>query len=381
MKFNAHWPSIPALSLFVALVLTLSACSKEAPAPTPVRAVRTLTLTETGGVMEREFSADIRARTESRLGFRVPGKVSRRLVELGQSVRAGQVLAQLDPQDLRLQQDAARAGLASAEANAAQAASDLKRFTDLKAQGFISDAELERRATAQKAADATLRQARAQAGVQGNQASYAALVADASGVITSVDLEPGQVVNAGTPVLTLAQDGPRDAVFAVPEDLGQTVKPLVGKTGAIKVRRWGSSEWVPATIRELAAAADPQTRTYLVKADVGRAGFDLGQSASVAFNTPLRSTGGVRVPLHALTERNGQSVLWLLDAPSMTVKPQPVVTADVTGNVVLVVKGVSPGQEVVTAGAHTLNPGQKVRRYQPAGPEGAGSAASPSTKS
>jgi multidrug efflux system membrane fusion protein len=364
MKLNLRSLSAPVWALAAVAVVVLAACSKEQVAPTPVRAVRTLVVSETGGVLEREFAAEVRARTESRLGFRVPGKVSRRLVELGQAVRTGQVLAQLDPQDLRLQQDAARAGLAAAEANATQANADLKRFTELKAQGFISAAELDRHVTAQKSADASLRQARAQAGVQSNQTSYAALVADASGVITSVDLEPGQVVNAGVPVLTLAQDGARDALFAVPEDLGQATRALVGKAGAIKVRRWGTSEWVPATIRELAAATDPVTRTYQVKADVGKAGFELGQTASVTFNTPVRVTGGVRVPLHALSEKDGQSVVWVLDGASMTVKPAPVITGDITGNVVLIAKGLTPGQEIVTAGAHTLSPGQKVRRYQ-----------------
>ncbi|MFT3856652.1 MAG: efflux RND transporter periplasmic adaptor subunit [Aquabacterium sp.] len=376
MKNNAHRTSttaaLAALSA-IAGALLLGGCSKQEAQPEPVRAVRTITVTETGGVLEREFSADIRARTESRLGFRVPGKVSRRLVELGQAVRAGQVLGQLDPQDLRLQQDAAKAGLAAAEANALQATSDLKRFTELKSQGFISEAELERRATAQRAAEAQLRQARAQAGVQGNQTSYAALTADAPGVITSVDLEPGQVVSAGLPVLTLAHDGPRDAVFSVPEDLGATVRPLVGKPGAIKVRRWGSTEWVPATVREVAAAADPITRTFLVKADVGHVpGFELGQSASVAFSTPLKVSGGVRVPLQALSEQGGRSAVWVLDPASMTVKPQQVATADITGNVVLVVRGLSVGQEIVTAGAHTLSPGQKVRRYVSAGAAASG---------
>ncbi|KGM39332.1 RND transporter [Aquabacterium sp. NJ1] len=366
MKLNAHRVPTGLVLLSTALVLALGGCSKEPPAPTPERAVRTLMVSETGGVLEREFSADIRARTESRLGFRVPGKVARRLVELGQAVRAGQVLGQLDPQDLRLQQDAARAGLAAAEANATQAAADLKRFKELKAQGFISEAELERHNTMATTAEASLRQARAQAGVQSNQTSYAALVADAAGVITSVDMEPGQVVNAGMPVLTLAHDGPRDAVFAVPEDLGQAVRGLVGKKDAIKVRRWGSNDWVPATVREVAAAADPATRTFLAKADVGKAGFELGQSASVAFNTPVRVAGGVRIPLYALAERDGKSIVWVLDAQSMTVKPTPVVTGDVTGNVILIAKGLAPGQEIVTAGVHALNPGQKVHRYQPA---------------
>lgn len=365
----------PRVGLCLALVLVLTACHKAPPEAAPVRAVRTLVVSETGGVHEREFAAEIRARTESRLGFRVSGKVSRRLVELGQPVRAGQVLAQLDPDDLKLQQDAARAGLAAAEANATQAASDLKRFTELKAQGFISEAELERHNTTYKSAEAQLRQARAQAGVQGNQTSYAALVADAPGVITQVDLEPGQVVAAGQPVLTLAHDGPRDAVFSVPEDMGRFVRTLVGKSNAVQVRHWAASEWGKGTIREVAAAADPATRTFLVKADVGGAGYELGQSASIAFDTPVRVSTGVRIPLQGLVERDGRSVVWVLDTKSMTVQPQPVVTGDVLGNVVLVAKGLQPGQEIVTAGVHVLNPGQKVRRYQEPGSAAAQKAA------
>ena len=321
-------------------------------------------LSGTGGTLEREFSADIHARTESRLGFRVPGKVTRRLVELGQTVREGQILAQLDPQDLQLGQEAARAGVAAAEANAAQASADLKRFTELKAQGFISAAELDRHVTMAKAAESALRQAKAQAGVQGNQAAYAALTAPSSGVITAVDVEQGQVVGAGQPVLMLAHDGPRDAVFAVPENMAKLIRPLVGKKDAIKVKAWGSDAWVSASIREMAAAADPISRTFLAKADVGLQGFELGQTASVSLVGPVHAKAGVRVPVEAVAERDGKSVVWVLDAKQYTVQPQPVVTGDVTGDVVLIVQGLKPGQEIVTAGAHVLSPGQKVRRYQ-----------------
>ena len=359
-----RWSKAPYYVLLPLAAALLVGCGKKPVAEPPVRSVRTLVLAETGGVLEREFAAEIRARTESRLGFRVGGKVNRRLVELGQTVTRGQVLAQLDPQDLQLGQEAARAGLAAAEAQAAQAAANFKRFVELKSQGFISAAELERHDTMNKSAQATLRQARAQAGVQGNQTSYAALTADAPGVITGVDLEPGMVVGAGMPVLTLAHDGPRDAVFSVPEDMGPTVRSLMGKPGALKARRWGTQNWVPVTVREVAAATDPLTRTYLVKADVGRAGFDLGQTATVVLNAPVRAAGGVRVPVNALAERGGKSVLWVLDGKAMTVNPVPVTTKDITGNVILVSQGIQPGQEIVTAGVHVLTPGQKVRRYQ-----------------
>ena len=359
-----RWSKAPYYVLLPLAAALLVGCGKKPVAEPPVRSVRTLVLAETGGVLEREFAAEIRARTESRLGFRVGGQANRRLVELGQTVTRGQVLAQLDPQDLQLGQEAARAGLAAAEAQAAQAAANYKRFVELKSQGFISAAELERHDTMNKSAQATLRQARAQAGVQGNQPSYAALTADAPGVITGVDLEPGMVVGAGMPVLTLAHDGPRDAVFSVPEDMAPTVRSLMGKPGALKARRWGTQNWVPVTVREVAAATDPLTRTYLVKADVGRAGFDLGQTATVVLNAPVRAAGGVRVPVNALAERGGKSVLWVLDGKAMTVNPVPVTTKDITGNVILVSQGIQPGQEIVTAGVHVLTPGQKVRRYQ-----------------
>ncbi|WP_286742470.1 efflux RND transporter periplasmic adaptor subunit, partial [Aquabacterium sp. UBA2148] len=190
----------PLVAILLVSAVFLSACGKQAEQVAPIRAVRTMVLTDGGASLQREFSADIRARTESRLSFRVGGKVTQRAVELGQRVKAGQLLAQVDPQDLRLGADAAKAALSAAEAQAGQASADLARFKELRSQGFISEAELERHSTAERAAQASLRQARAQAGVQLNQAGYASLTAGAAGVITAVDVEPGQVVGAGQPV-------------------------------------------------------------------------------------------------------------------------------------------------------------------------------------
>jgi len=166
--------------------------------------------------------------------------------------------------------------------------------------------------------------------------------------------------------LTLAQDGPRDAIFSVPEDMAPTMRALLGKRGAVKVRRWGTQEWLPATVREVAAAADALTRTFLVKADVGQGAYELGQTATVALSTPVRFAAGLRMPLQALVELDGRSAVWVLDGSSMTVKPQPVITADVSGNVIVVAQGLKPGQEIVTAGVHVLKPGQKVKRYETA---------------
>ena len=358
--------SIHAFSLAVVAALALAACSKPVPAVDPIRAVKTMTVGADSAGGSAEYAGEIRARTESRLGFRVGGKIVRRSADLGDSVKRGQVLAQLDPQDLKLGQDAARAAMSAAQANVDQSAADFTRFKELRDQGFISSADLERRDTTLKAARAQLDQAKAQTSVQSNQAAYAALVADASGVITSVDADAGTVVAAGTPVLRLAHDGPRDVVFSVPEDKVNFIKSLGAQPGSFKVRLWGAAgEPINASLREIAAAADPVTRTFLVKIDIGgapSANVRLGQTASVTVELP-KTDGIVKLPLSALKEEQGRSVVWLLDKASMTVKTQTVQVAGADGNEAVIAGGLSVGQTVVTAGVHVLSPGQKVKLY------------------
>jgi multidrug efflux system membrane fusion protein len=345
------------------VAVTLAACSRPAPEPEPLRAVRTMTVGTAAASSSHEYAAEVKARTESRIGFRVGGKLLARDVELGNAVRAGQRLARLDPRDLQLGQLGAQAVLSSAEASLGQAEADFRRYTELRDQGFISSAELERRETTLKSARAQVAQARAQAGVQGNQAAYATLVADVGGVVTAIEAEPGQVVAAGQPVLRLAHDGPRDVVFSVPEDRAALVRALLGREGALQVTLWGSDAQLPATVRELAAATDATTRTLLVKADLGRAPVVLGQTATVTIALP-RDTAAIKLPLTALFESGGQTAVWRLDAASMTVKPQPVQVAGAEGNLVLIASGLAPGEEVVTAGVHVLTAGQAVRRYE-----------------
>jgi membrane fusion protein, multidrug efflux system len=353
--------------VWLAPLVLLAACSRPAPLPEPVRAVRTITVGAEAAGSTVEFAAEVRARTESRLGFRVGGKLVKRNADVGDSVRKGQVLASLDPQDLRLAQDASSAALQAARVNAEQAASDLKRARELRAQGFISDAELDRRDNAAKAAQAQWDQAKAQASVQGNQARYGDLVADVSGVVTAVDAEPGAVLAAGAAVLRLAHDGPRDVVFAVPEQDVSALRALTGKAGAVKVRLWGGTALLPATVREVAAAADPATRTFAIKADIGRADVRLGQTATVMLAVPAMP-GALRLPLAAVFEHQAQSSVWVLDRESMTVRARPVQVAGAEGSMVLVASGLRAGEQVVSAGVHTLTPGQKVSLYGAAAP-------------
>ncbi|MES2959924.1 MAG: efflux RND transporter periplasmic adaptor subunit [Pseudomonadota bacterium] len=325
--------------------------------------MRTLTvaLGQTSGSVD--YAAEVRARVESRLGFRVGGKMVSRPADLGDSVKAGQVLASLDPQDLRLGQDAARSSVQAARVNQEQASADFKRFKELRDQGFISSADLERRETSLKAAQAQLEQAQAQAGVQTNQARYSSLIADVSGVVTAIEAEPGAVLSAGATVLRVAQDGPRDVVFSVPENQVPALRALEGRAGALQVRMWGDNGApLAASVREIAAAADPVTRTFVVKADIGKAAVRLGQTATVSVAIPSVA-GVVKLPLAAVFEQQSKSSVWLLDKATMTVQAQVIQVAGAEGNQVLVAGGLSPGQMVVSAGVHVLTPGQKVSLY------------------
>lgn len=356
---------IPTAVTLVAATLLLSACSRPAPPEAPIRAVKVLTVGVDNMHSGSEFAGEVRARVESRLGFRVAGKMVRRQAELGQRVKAGDVLAQLDPQDYQLAAQAGQAQVAAALTNRDLAAADFKRFKELRDQNFISGAELERRDAALKAAQAQLDQAQAQSRGQGNQAAYTTLVADTSGVITAVEAEPGQVVAAGTPVLRIAQDGPRDVVFAVPED-----KVAMIKAGsAVEVRAWAGKTAFKGLVREVAASADPITRTFTVRVGLealeAKDALALGTTVSVIPQAFDRSNVQViKIPTSALRQDGKTSAVWLLDTNTMTVKLQPVQIATADGNEVVIASGLQPGMQVVSAGVHVLAPGEKVTLYK-----------------
>lgn len=345
--------------------LALAGCSKPAPTEEPLRAVKLVTVAGTGLETGAEYAGEVRARVESRLGFRVPGKLTRRAVEVGQRVARGQLLAQLDPQDYRLAADAARAQVAAAQTQRDLAAADARRYRELRDQNFISGAELERREAALKAAQASLEQAQAQLAAQGNQATYTDLVADAAGVVTAVEAEPGQVVSAGSPVVRLAHDGPRDVVFSVPEDRHGAFRPGL----AVQVRSWSGGSPQRAVVRERAASADPVTRTFQVKVALPpAAALALGTTAYVALPAGAGSAAAagpvIKLPTSALRQEGGRSAVWVLDVASMTVRSRAVEVGGADQNEVVVVAGLKPGEEVVVAGVHVLAQGQKVSRYR-----------------
>ena len=346
------------------VVTFLVACSRAAPPAEPVRAVKVITVGSGAYQFRLEFAGEVKARVESRLGFRVGGKIVKRQAEAGQRVKAGQVLAQLDPQDYRLAADAARAQVSAAQTSRDVASADFKRYQELKNQNFISGAELERRETTLKSAEAQLQQARSQLAVQANQATYASLVADVSGVVTAVEAEPGQVVAAGTPVVRIAADGPRDVIFSVPEDK----LPGIAPGAPVHIRVWAQNRETTGKVREIAASSDPQTRTYAVKASMD-AGEALALGSTVYVTPGLAAPGDrqvIKLPTTALRQEGNATAVWVLDKTSMTVNSQVIQIATADGNEVVVAAGLKPGALVVSAGVHVLSPGQKVSIYQPA---------------
>jgi membrane fusion protein, multidrug efflux system len=348
-----------------AAVVALAGCSKPAPVQEPIRSVKVVTVSATKMESGAEYAGEVRARVESRFGFRVAGKLMQRAVEPGQRVKAGQLLAQLDARDYLLAAEAAKAQVSAAATNRNLSVAEFKRFSELKDQNFISGAELDRRDAAVKAAEAQLEQAQAQLSSQRNQTGYTKLTADVAGVVLGVDAEAGQVVAAGQTIVRIAKDGPRDVLFSVPEDR----VALVTMGSQVEVRPWSGASSYKGVVREIAASADPVTRTFQIKVsmDGKEAAEALALGSTVNVTPRALSLAGIEViklPTSALKREGKSTTVWVVDPASMTVKSQVVEIVTAEGNEVVVASGVSPGMLVVAAGVHVLHAGQKVTLYK-----------------
>lgn len=306
-----------------------------------------------------EFPAEIRARYETPLAFRVGGKVIERPAQVGTRVAKGRTLARVDTTDLAHALDAAKAQRATLEAERSLAVRELERFKGLREKGFVSQAELDRRQSAAAAAQTQLDAAEARLKQSANQLAYATLVADADGVITSVEAEVGQVVAAGQTIVRLVRPGDRELAIAVPESLRAHVAHASAFTvvaNALPGKTW------TGRLRELSPAADPVTRTYAARIalDGSRDELALGMSARVIVARAPASRGSVAVPLAAVHARDDKPQVWLVDQAG-TVRTRPVVTRGIEGDRILVESGLADGDVVVVAGAQLLHAGQKVR--------------------
>lgn len=346
-------------------LLAVAGCSREQPPPPQPAAVLTFAAQSGAGALVASYTGEIRARYESQLGFRVPGKILQRLVEVGTHVRRGQPLARLDPADSQLSTEAARAAVAAAEADQVQAKADLARYADLRERHFISESEFDRRRNSFSVAEARVRQARAQLDLARNQAQYTTLAADADGVITARMAEAGQVVAAGQPVLELARDGERELLVNLPEADLAGLRPGV----AAQVSLWARPQvQLDGVVREISPSADTQTHTYPVRISLPKAGpeVQLGMTAGARLAGPGAAV--VAVPMSALFQERGQPAVWVVDGATQTLALRPVKVAGYGGEMAALSDGLRPGERIVRAGVQKLHAGEKVRLLQDTAP-------------
>jgi multidrug efflux system membrane fusion protein len=304
------------------------------------------------------FPGDVRARHESVLSFRVGGKIAKRHVDAGAVVKKGDVLAELDPEDLRLQVAAMNAQLRAAQANLDMARGERDRYKAMFDRKLVSASVYDQQQMAYKAAEAQVGQVRAQFDVTQNQADYAKLRAPDNGVVATRLAEAGQVVAAGQPVFTLAAEGEREIAISVPES--DYARFAVGQK--VLVELWSQSGTrVEGRIRELSPSADPQTRTYAARVsfDAGAAKAELGQSARVYAGTG--ADAGLSVPLGAVTAEGNVPYVWIVDPATSQVKKSVVQLGPYGEARVPVLDGLGPQDWVVVAGVHLLREGQKVK--------------------
>jgi RND family efflux transporter MFP subunit len=340
------------------LAIALAGCNdKVAEKPTPGRPVLVATVHYEAESPERSFVGTIKPRIETDMGFRVPGKVAKRLVEVGQTVDVGQPLATLDEVDLKLQAEQAEAEFRAATGVLAQAAAAEQRAKELRLKGWATDATLDSASAAADEARARLNRAERSVDLTKNSLSYATLEADTRGVVTATLIDAGQVVASGQTAIRVARFDEKEAVVAIPET-------LVGraKDGTASVTLWSEPDKkYAAKLREIAPSADSATRTYLAKFSLPDADDKVSLGMTATLTLADRSTQRVaRVPLSALFSEGGDPSLYIVDAKG-EVALKPVVVKSYESNDVVISGGVDEGSKVVVLGVQKLDPAQKVR--------------------
>lgn len=348
--------SIVSLALPLAMSVFLVACGQDAPPPTTTRPALVVQPQPSTGTAD-SYPGEVRARFEPELAFRIPGKVSKRLVEEGQRVKTGQPLAELDAQDVRLQLDAMRAQVAAADANLQTVRSERDRYKALLERQMVSQSQFDNAENLYRAGEARLRQLKAELNVADNQTTYAVLRAPRDGVISRRLMETGQVVAAGQTVFTLAADGEREVVISLPEQ--QYGRMRLGQPVAVEL--WSQREQrFAGRIRELSPAADARSRTFAARIafDAGSAQAEIGQSARV-FLQP-EGVLPLAVPLSAVTAENGVAYVWRV-IEGNRLQRVAVRVGPYGQESVPVLQGLSPSDWIVAAGVHVLREGEQVR--------------------
>lgn len=344
---------------FLAPLVLLSSC-RDAGVEDPRDAPLTVAVTVAAPATEtiRSFTGTIVARVQSTVGFRVNGKITERLVDIGQRVRKGQVMMKLDPVDLDLAAAANAANVAALRAILVQAEADERRMAELLKTGAVSVQNYDAAKAAFERSQAQLAAAEAQAEVSANQKNYTLLRADSDGVILDTSAEPGQVVEAGQPVLRLAHDGPREAAVDLPED----VRPAIGSAASAVL--YGSDHELEASLRQLSEAADPRSRTFEARYVLPEQSANVPVGSTVMIRLRLDHglpPGSVTVPAASIYDRGNGPGVWILNGNN-TVSYRTVRIGRLgQERITLAEGGVTQGERVIALGAHLLHEGQQVQ--------------------
>ena len=354
------------IGLVVAVVAGLSIyyllksnVSVSAPIEDEVPLVRVMTIAPNPGGQEYVYAGEVRGRHESQMAFLVGGRIVNRRVDAGSRVRVGQVLMQIDPQDVQQTANSQSAQVAAAKSQLQLAEQNLKRYRQLFEEEVISKAQLERYQSAFEVAQASYQQAQAIYSQSMNQLAYTELRADRPGVVAAINGETGQVVGPGQPVVTLVQDGEREVEISVPEQRigGFSHSPSIG------VSFWAFPKVVvEGRVREIAPVADPVSRTYKVRVSLPKAPpeIELGMTASVTVAPSTdRPPASCLLPLSAMYQTKETTNVWVVE--NGVAHLRAVKTGLFTGDQVEIADGLNPGAIVVTAGVHKLREGQRVK--------------------
>lgn len=350
---------LPVVGVVVA-ALGLTGCSQEkkAEAQEVIRPVKVVEIGEAETTRQLDYSGSVRARTEMNLGFRIAGKVTERLVDIGQHVNEGDVLARVDPSDYELSVKSAEASLDAAERQVETVDLARKRAEQLYAKNFAPKSQLDQAVLSYDQAVATRDAARSTLAQAQNQVHYTDLKASKAGIVTAISADIGQVVGAGTPVMTVAVDGEKEVLIAVPEMDIAGFRP--GKE--VKASFWSDEALtLDGKVREVAGSADPQSRTFAVRVSLPNdPRVLLGMTANVAAIVGSKAQL-VSIPLTAMAEKDGKHIVWTVDRASDTVHPRPIKVANFTADGVAVAEGLKQGDVVVAAGTQFMTDNLKVK--------------------
>lgn len=343
----------------LATLLLLAACgrSEEPPAP-EVRPVRVMTVAKATAGDIVALTGTVQAQTEINLSFRIDGRLIERNVNVGDTVRPGQLIARLDSQNEESSLQATRAQLAAARAQQVEARNNYDRMKDLVAENAVSRSTYDSAEAMRKTADSQVESVQSQVTLAENRLSYTRLVSDVAGVITAQAVEPGEVVGAGRPIVQVAREGSRDAVFDVPA----RVKDASQLNGSFTISLVSDPAITAAgVVREVSPRADPVTGTFRVRVRLVNPPAAMRLGTTVTGRLKLASTPSIDIPPSAITRAGGQAAVWVVDPKTFQVAARPIEIRSSDPVRVEIASGLNPGDIVVTAGVQALRPGQKVR--------------------